>query len=640
MNDELLAVGSSFRGYVILRKIGAGGTGEVYLARHLTLGVNTAVKVVKREVVECSREARTRFSREVRTLARIRNPALVAIHDAGFDDATGLYFIVMDYLPGGTVADELKRVHRFSVKKALRIVRSVADGLLALERKGFVHRDVKPGNMLIAEDGSVRLSDLGIVRETGPTAGTVTQLGFALGTPAYMSYEQIVDSHAVDIRADIYALGISLFEMLTGHLPDGELSATKLLKKRIDGERIPDVRTVNAAIPDWLAETIVQMTEPDAEARLGSLSELVALLDARLAELEPKENALSFRKAERRTPVRYLFAGILLGIFFLAVAIALVFDREIGLRIARDEASSEDVRSSEPDGSDTATLPSSVPSSPRTNERPRVVVREVVRVVTNEVMRTVAVTTVVVQVEEKASAPVAEPVPATPVTNVVEGVEIRGMSDMAAETECLSEMISFMAEMIRSVYGLAADRTVQSLVKVIELQAGDERYAFVRATRTVRVGVGYGGFPRTKAAMANMCAGFMTVYEEGVADPFTAQVRALVRERAVKKVIADEDYRPSRKPAGNAAVGRLLELECMQHPRFFSDYFRVRREVYAKGLIFGPLSVHDFAAIVSRATGETVFPYLRRHGVKVDEFATNIKMKGLPAAEFFVENAD
>ena len=150
MNDELLTVGAAFRGYRVLRRIGVGGTGEVYLARHETMGVDHAVKVIDRRQVEGDAEFNVRFLREVRIAARLRHPALVAVHDAGQDEVTGLYFVAMDYLPGGTVADELAKLHRFSIAKALGIARTVAEGLSALEAAGVVHRDVKPSNMLIA----------------------------------------------------------------------------------------------------------------------------------------------------------------------------------------------------------------------------------------------------------------------------------------------------------------------------------------------------------------------------------------------------------------------------------------------------------------------------------------------------------
>lgn len=124
MAGDLIEEGVSFRGYRILRKLGAGGVGEVYLAHHVVLSADFAVKLFSGRALEDDAELRARFYREAKIVAKVRHPSLVAVHDAGFDEPTGLYFIVMDYMPGGTVADQLARDRRFSIERALRIARS------------------------------------------------------------------------------------------------------------------------------------------------------------------------------------------------------------------------------------------------------------------------------------------------------------------------------------------------------------------------------------------------------------------------------------------------------------------------------------------------------------------------------------
>jgi len=265
--------------------------------------------------------------------------------------------------------------------------------------------------------------------------------------------------------------------------------------------------------------------------------------------------------------------------------------------------------------------------------------------VTNEVVRVVTVTNVVTQgvappaaaVPKSGKLPVARPkafaVP-TWTTNLVEGVEIRGATDMMKEIRSLARMMAVVADEVRHSYGLPHGRRVQSRVKAVELTAGGGRYAFDATTGVVRVGAEYGGFPCDGRKMADLCVGFMAVCGEGVSDRYNDQAVALVKARARQKAVGSALLPGVRD---RSVTMMLLVKESSCHADFLPAYFRIRREAYAKGKIVGPMSVHDFAAIVSLAAGENVFPYLRRRGVKVDEFASNVKARGLPQAVFFDE---
>ena len=627
MNDELLTVGAAFRGYRVLRRLGVGGTGEVYLARHEALGVDHAVKVIARRQVEGDAEFHARFFREVRIAAHLRHPALVAVHDAGLDELTGLYFVSMDYLPGGTVAEELAKLHRFSIAKALGIARRVAEGLSALGKAGVVHRDVKPSNMLIAEDGSVKLSDFGIARLSAEGVRTITETGFALGTPAYMPFEQIVDSHAVDGRADIYALGVSLYEMLTGILPDGDLSSNQLIKKRVDGVRIPDIRTVNAAIPDALADLIAKMTEPDVNRRLRSPEDLTAALDRLIAAQRPQRR--SFGPVRQvRTPISgwaWMLAGALLTLAAVGLSSVFLFEDEIVRKIRGAE--------------DRTSAPKAeviVPPSPSAG---REIVREVVREVTNEVVRTVTVTNFVTRVLPVVAAakPPVRKVPAAqlPVvlTNVVEGVTVCAPSSCKRELQGVVQMISDAASVVRAAHGLPANVRVQARVRTVALEEGDANSAFDAETRTLRVGAAYGKYPRDTEKMARLCVGFMATYSEGLQDAYNALMNGYVRMLALKKLDDFVGTRDLKRACAKSPELRVLQLA--DGKGVLAGYFRVRREAYRSGRLSLAMTKHDFAAVLSLACGGSVFPHLRKRGLKVDEFATNVKLHGLPPAAFF-----
>ena len=629
MNDELLTVGAAFRGYRVLRRIGVGGTGEVYIARHGMMGVDHAVKVIARRQIEGDDEFHVRFFREVRIAARLRHPALVAVHDAGFDEVTGLYFVAMDYLPGGTVADELAKVRRFSVAKALSIARAVAEGLSALDEAGVVHRDVKPSNMLIAADGSVKLSDFGIARvSTDPR--TVTMTGVSLGTPAYMPFEQIVDTHAVDGRADIYALGVSLYEMLTGVLPDGDLNTNQLLKKRVDGERIPDIRTVNSAIPDDLADLIARMTEPDVDRRVCSSRELVAAFDRLIAAQRPQRRP--FGPVQRVRPSLSGPAGLLLGslltLGLVGVTGVVVFEDEL-VRQVRKSPTEELV-------SKTVIQPIALrPDAERT------MIREIVREVTNEVTRMVIVTNFVVRESEDAVAAepperkTPEPLRPSVLTNVVEGVTVCGPSARGREIREFARMIAVAVGVVREMHGLPANKCVQSRVRAVVLEEGDEKPAFEQEAKTLRVGVAYGNFPIDTEKMARLCARFMSTYSEGLDDSYNALVNGYVRMRVLAELDPVCGARDLKRASAKSPEVRILRLA--DGKGVLAAYFRIRREAYRTGKLSLAMTKHDFAAILSLACGGSIFPHLRKYGLNADEFATNVKLHGLPPAAFFGE---
>jgi hypothetical protein len=228
-----------FGPYVKLRPLGQGASGEVWLGWHRGLRRHVAIKLMTAlgphaEASEVERLAEERFLREASTVARLRHPRIVAVHDAGVAALGGLdrIYIAMDYLPGGTLSRDPR-----PLRDQVAVLADVADALDHAHSQGVVHRDVKPANVLLDDQGRGCLSDFGLARVTDATLRTAS--GLIMGTPGYMSPEQAGgDSHRVDGRSDIYSLGVILYERLAGRLPHQASSTIELVAKIVN--ELPD----------------------------------------------------------------------------------------------------------------------------------------------------------------------------------------------------------------------------------------------------------------------------------------------------------------------------------------------------------------------------------------------------------------
>ncbi len=201
--------------------IGCGGMGAVYKARQVSLDRLVAIKVLPPQVAEGDAEYVTRFKNEARTMAKVNHPAIVAVYDFG-ETRDGLLYIVMEYIDGTDVFKMIHAQGKLPVDHALAITAHVCDALAYAHEHGVIHRDIKPANILINMEGSVKVADFGLASVHDPAQGAgVTDEGTTMGTPDYVAPEVLVIGMPVDGRADLYAVGVMLYNMLTGKIPRG-----------------------------------------------------------------------------------------------------------------------------------------------------------------------------------------------------------------------------------------------------------------------------------------------------------------------------------------------------------------------------------------------------------------------------------
>jgi tetratricopeptide (TPR) repeat protein len=299
-----LGVGQRFGPrYHVIKLLGAGGMGAVYQAWDDELGVAVALKVIRPESIaapEAAAEAQRRFKRELLLARQVTHKNVVRIHDLG--EIEGIKYITMPYIPGADLAAMLRREGRLPVARALKIARQVASGLVAAHEAGVVHRDLKPPNIMIDDDGNAVIMDFGIARSVDTGASTVA--GMVVGTLAYMAPEQARGGE-VDQRADIYAFGLILSEMLIGRRQTtGSTSALAELMERMQ-QAPPPIRSVDPEIPEPVEHIVSRCLEPDRVNRYQTMSELIGELDL----LDPEGHLIRPRSPEQAKAVRRARTG-------------------------------------------------------------------------------------------------------------------------------------------------------------------------------------------------------------------------------------------------------------------------------------------------------------------------------------------
>lgn len=220
--------------YEIVAFIARGGMGAVYKAKQRALGRAVAVKILPPDIVDDDLDYAERFKREARAMASLSHPHIVAVHEAG-ETPEGLLYFVMEYIEGTDLAQLVRSAGRLDTERALDITRQVCEALAFAHAGGIVHRDIKPSNIMIDKSGHVKVADFGLAKIDLPEdAGQLTGGGVALGTPDYMAPETLSPLMPVDQRADLYAVGVMLYQMLTGDVPRGRFPLPSVVVPGID----------------------------------------------------------------------------------------------------------------------------------------------------------------------------------------------------------------------------------------------------------------------------------------------------------------------------------------------------------------------------------------------------------------------
>jgi eukaryotic-like serine/threonine-protein kinase len=264
--------------YRIERRLGAGGMSTVFQATDSVLERPVAVKLLAEHLAEDEAFV-ARFRREALSAARLQHPNVVQVFDSGEDDDSGRHYIVMEYVDGPSCADLLREHKRLEIEETVHIVRDACHGLDYAHRAGVVHRDVKPGNLLIAEEMHItKLADFGIAKAAEQTR--ITQVGSVLGTAAYLSPEQARGDESRP-ASDIYSLGVCAYQFLTGRLPHEYSSLTELALKQQE-EHVQPITELRREVPHELDEAIRLCLERDPGSRYRSALEMAEALESGL----------------------------------------------------------------------------------------------------------------------------------------------------------------------------------------------------------------------------------------------------------------------------------------------------------------------------------------------------------------------
>jgi serine/threonine protein kinase len=263
-------------GYKIHGKLGAGAMAVVYKATQLSLNRTVAIKILPKRFTE-NPEYVERFYKEGQAAGKLNHNNIVQAIDVG--EAGGYHYFVMEYVEGRTVADDITAGKIFDEKESLDIIIQVAHALAHAHANGLIHRDVKPKNIMISNDGVVKLADMGLAREMTDIKLAETEAGKAYGTPYYISPEQIRGKIDIDGRADIYGLGATFYNMVTGRVPFMADDSMEVMKKHLKEKLIPPDH-INTSLSAGVSEVIEIMMAKRREDRYDNVEELLQDLEA------------------------------------------------------------------------------------------------------------------------------------------------------------------------------------------------------------------------------------------------------------------------------------------------------------------------------------------------------------------------
>lgn len=275
-SDDSMSAGlQQIPGFQIMQKIGAGAMASVYKAKQLSLDRIVAIKILPKRLSE-DPEFVKRFSAEGRAAAKLNHNNIVQAIDVG--EYGGYHYFVMEFVDGKTVYDEIAKSKVYAEAAGLDVIIQMAKALEHAHARGFIHRDVKPKNIMITKDGTAKLADMGLAREAKDAEAAAAEKGRAYGTPYYISPEQIRGLPDVDFRADIYSLGATFYHMITGRVPFEGPTPSAIMQKHLKEPMIPPDH-LNSSISTGVAEVVERMMAKDRAQRYASTTDLLVDLE-------------------------------------------------------------------------------------------------------------------------------------------------------------------------------------------------------------------------------------------------------------------------------------------------------------------------------------------------------------------------
>lgn len=266
----MLELGTMLSGrYEVLKRVGSGGMADVYMAKDHKLNRNVAVKVLKSEYVEDEKFLK-KFETEAQAVARLSHPNIVNIYDVGMED--GINYIVMELAEGITLKEYIRKKGYLSPKETVEISTQIASAISHAHKNHIIHRDIKPQNILVSDTGIIKVTDFGIAKAT--SSNTVTSTATAMGSVHYISPEQ-AKGHFCDEKSDIYSLGITMYEMVTGHVPFDHENGVTIALMHLQNEITPPSQ-IRDGIPDSLEKIILKCTMKKPEERYQTADDLIA----------------------------------------------------------------------------------------------------------------------------------------------------------------------------------------------------------------------------------------------------------------------------------------------------------------------------------------------------------------------------